>query len=1475
MSLSSEQRKKLQEALIQAFSDKFSLEQMLSFELNKNLDAIAGGSSLEEIVFNLIKKAEAENWVRQLIDAALRSNPNNSFLKAIRNKTNTYYIPEDYCQFFLNETQHANLKEELLKASRGLLSWERTLGNQQEIERPELEELLNRIETEDFSTTIVLGAPGCGKSALIAKLGHSVVDKGYALLAIKADFLGNQVNNLEDLQCDDQLNLSVNLREVIGAIANKEKLVLLVDQLDAISELLNRRSGRLNVLLNLIQSVAGTKDVHIIATCREFEFRHGSQFARLEGFEQLNLNLPTWEKISSILEQARYAALSIGEPLREMLRNPLHLKIFLEVAKPGEAFDSSQNLLDKLWEKQIIDEPDASKYIDFLEQIAQRMTREEILWLPTAVADSSLGIYQNLLKAGILIKNPDNSTFGFSHQTYYDHTLARAFSRGSQSLLDLVLERQDGLFVRPILLRGLNYLRGTDPKQYAKQLRSLLKYAEANNCPLKNKVTKLAFKILTYLPDKTRIWALSVLRSQQIIYIRTHIYNLLIEFVGSQHNPQAVEAELLIPLLNLETEAPKVLDAMIGSSGWFTRLRDCPQFRQWLEKPPEQAAYCHSFLLAALNFARDNVWGLMEEYWLNDPAYDSLSINVMRNTQQWTPTRVRMAQQVIQRLDLDWVYVSLIAEKIAEKLPELAPKIIRAHLDRKLHQAIESSNQPKPALPPEANTAEIYLHNSQHNPINAFKDLLETGNSQFYQIENFAKTTPKVFLEAIWSWFINVLNKVSYEANINTNSYREDELISWESDGEIIQALQISIVELANQDRADFVKFVNQNSTSDLQLVHCLVARGLKQIAPHEPQKVLDYLLGDSRRLCLGDTQDKHRETKKLITAVCPYLQPQERTCIEKVIRAYNYSQIKGELPADLRLQMLKYNRIHKVRLILAFPEKYLSTEAKQWRNEEIRAFPWVLNEKYDHHPRMAQIVGSPMNVEEMNRASDQHLLNLFDKLADIADTDYLIRQKDLSRAGGASSQAYEFGKLVRDDPQRFLRILPQLQPQRHESYAGNAIRELAENDFPASNLIKLVQKLEQRGFISEDFRSKAASALEKIAERNQGLPQPVISLLENWLSTHSKPDLVNYRSEEQHSHQLNSSIIFGSAGGSHFLPNGRGNLVRAIAAGYLKQNPPNLQNWSRVIQSRLGVEQHPAVWVDILTHMPVLLNDNRQKTTQLFDAVIRNCPEVLQYKWAFYFISSAVGWLEPKETVQGWLEMLWEDGSSFSHQVYGELLFMQYFQYQDEWSLSKIHHHLANQNNKAILCGLAHAASNMWVKRKCRAIAAKILYRLTSSNDKEIQTAVTNVFRFSKDYFELDSGMRQIINATCKNNVILVKAAEDIIEIIEDNNLVDTQPQIVSKVCLNLLKNVEAESKKPIKPLIFAAESLTTLAIQLHRQDKYREIGLKIFEKLLSLNLRETRSALEILDRRPNKSNSYFTPRRKLRRRKVNHSNN
>lgn len=53
MILDGQQRKKLQTALIDAFPNQSSLKQMVSFGLNKYLEAIAGGDNLQVIFCKL------------------------------------------------------------------------------------------------------------------------------------------------------------------------------------------------------------------------------------------------------------------------------------------------------------------------------------------------------------------------------------------------------------------------------------------------------------------------------------------------------------------------------------------------------------------------------------------------------------------------------------------------------------------------------------------------------------------------------------------------------------------------------------------------------------------------------------------------------------------------------------------------------------------------------------------------------------------------------------------------------------------------------------------------------------------------------------------------------------------------------------------------------------------------------------------------------------------------------------------------------------------------------------------------------------------------------------------------------------------------------------------------------------------------------------------------------------------------------
>ncbi|EGJ30771.1 MULTISPECIES: effector-associated domain EAD1-containing protein [Moorena] len=88
MKLTGQQYQQLTNALLDAFPLKIRLAELVEYKFSKNLDSIAMGDDLKEIVFKLIKAAQAEGWVDKLIAGARESNPGNPALFAFAQEFN-------------------------------------------------------------------------------------------------------------------------------------------------------------------------------------------------------------------------------------------------------------------------------------------------------------------------------------------------------------------------------------------------------------------------------------------------------------------------------------------------------------------------------------------------------------------------------------------------------------------------------------------------------------------------------------------------------------------------------------------------------------------------------------------------------------------------------------------------------------------------------------------------------------------------------------------------------------------------------------------------------------------------------------------------------------------------------------------------------------------------------------------------------------------------------------------------------------------------------------------------------------------------------------------------------------------------------------------------------------------------------------------------------------------------------------------
>ena len=115
----------------------------------------------------------------------------------------------------------------------------------------------------------------------------------------------------------------------------------------------------------------------------------------------------------------------------------------------------------------------------------------------------------------------------------------------------------------------------------------------------------------------------------------------------------------------------------------------------------------------------------------------------------------------------------------------------------------------------------------------------------------------------------------------------------------LLEAIQTAIEALADSDASPFADFLRRAKDLNSMTVQRLIARGLVRIASKQPLLAFDFLTADLRRLMLGGIGPEHADTGALISAVCPYLEPERIQMLEEMIGTWDYMRA---LKPNLRL---------------------------------------------------------------------------------------------------------------------------------------------------------------------------------------------------------------------------------------------------------------------------------------------------------------------------------------------------------------------------------------------------------------------------------------------------------------------------------------------------------------------------------------------------------------------------------------------
>ena len=342
---------------------------------------------------------------------------------------------------------------------------------------------------------------------------------------------------------------------VLAGLANGRDSVLVIDQLDAVSQASGRYPHLWEVFDSLRREAAVYPSMRVVIACRDFDLRNDSRLRRLnnpEGTTHVQIQLLSLQEVdASIAAANRTARLDVRQ--KELLRTPLHLFLFLDgISEDGRnaTFQDIGDLFERYWERKhkavsirLGREADWGPVID---KLCDTMSRELRLYAFPTDLDDWRDTASAMLTEHVLVL--DDHQIRFFHESFFDYAFARRLSTRGGDLSQLLHSGEQHLFRRGQVRQVLTFLRHQCRTEYITQLRGLLTDAR----------------------------------------VRYHIKRLVFGWLGSLCEPMDEEWAVVEPLLGVKEYQNHILLAIRNNLAWFDLLHRRGVVADWLNSSSEE-----------------------------------------------------------------------------------------------------------------------------------------------------------------------------------------------------------------------------------------------------------------------------------------------------------------------------------------------------------------------------------------------------------------------------------------------------------------------------------------------------------------------------------------------------------------------------------------------------------------------------------------------------------------------------------------------------------------------------------------------------------------------------------------------------------------------------------------------------------------------------------------------------------------------
>jgi hypothetical protein len=321
---------------------------------------------------------------------------------------------------------------------------------------------------------VLLDDAGAGKSVVMRDVAKTLRQGRASVLAIKADLQLTGVTSAEEIEA--RLQLPESLDRTAARLAAHSGLVVVIDQLDALSLSMAQDRRTLEVVIDAVVRLVGIPRTRVIASCRTFDRNNDPRLRQLETKKEFRVSPLTDEELTAALRGAGLGSIELSQTTRMLLRDPLHLDLFLLAhsdTQPATLQDLYSAVLDYRALRRGEDLPPATVRAQALKALTTAMfTRQQTVVQATFFlaegGDEMQAAAEWLASEGILLQS--TSGWAFRHQTLFDYLFAREFVESGRSLVDYLRDGSQGLSSRSALVHILGYQRATDPQRYVAQV---------------------------------------------------------------------------------------------------------------------------------------------------------------------------------------------------------------------------------------------------------------------------------------------------------------------------------------------------------------------------------------------------------------------------------------------------------------------------------------------------------------------------------------------------------------------------------------------------------------------------------------------------------------------------------------------------------------------------------------------------------------------------------------------------------------------------------------------------------------------------------------------------------------------------------------------------------------------------------------------------------------------------------------------